>query len=71
MKNILLHILILANVSLAATQATAQELLNASYDVSRELFSAINPKFEAEWQKDTGKAVKIQQSHAGSSAQAT
>lgn len=71
MKNILLRLLIAANLSLAAAHSTAQELLNASYDVSRELFAAINPKFEAHWQKTTGKPIKIQQSHAGSSAQAT
>lgn len=71
MKNILLPFFILANLSLAAVNATAQEILNASYDVSRELFAAINPKFEAEWQKSMGNPIKVQQSHAGSSAQAT
>jgi sulfate transport system substrate-binding protein len=70
MKNIVLRLLILANASLLGAQASAQEILNASYDVSRELFAAINPKFEAE-QKKAGKTVKVQQSHAGSSAQAT
>ena len=70
MKTILLRLSILVSVSLLGAQASAQEILNASYDVSRELFAAINPKFEAE-QKKAGKTVKVQQSHAGSSAQAT
>jgi sulfate transport system substrate-binding protein len=70
MKNIVLRLFIAVNFSLIAAHATSQELLNASYDVSRELFAAINPKFEAE-QKKSGKTVKVQQSHAGSSAQAT
>jgi sulfate/thiosulfate transport system substrate-binding protein len=46
------------------------ELLNASYDVSRELFTHINPAFAAEWKKKTGQTVEIRQSHGGSSKQA-
>lgn len=46
------------------------ELLNASYDVSRELFAQINPAFAAQWRKKTGQNVEIRQSHGGSSKQA-
>lgn len=46
----------------------ATELLNASYDVSRELFTQINPAFVAQWKSSTGQAVVIRQSHGGSSA---
>lgn len=46
------------------------ELLNASYDIARELFAAINPAFSQEWKAKTGQDVSIKQSHAGSSAQA-
>ena len=46
------------------------ELLNASYDVARELFAAINPAFAADWQAKNGQKVEIKQSHAGTSAQA-
>lgn len=53
------------SLSLAAT-----ELLNASYDVSRELFQQINPAFEAHWKKTTGQTITVNQSHAGSSRQA-
>lgn len=67
MKKILLSFLVL----FAAGNVAAQEILNASYDVSRELFAAINPKFEAEWKKQSGQEIKVQQSHAGSSTQAT
>jgi len=45
-------------------------LLNASYDVTRELFKDINPAFAAEWKKNTGETVTINQSHGGSSSQA-
>lgn len=56
--------------SLAFSAMAAQEILNASYDVSRELFVAINPKFQSYWKEKTGEDISIQQSHAGSSAQA-
>ena len=50
--------------------AANQTLLNSSYDIARELFSAYNPIFAKHWQEQTGKTVEIKQSHAGSSAQA-
>ena len=34
---------------LASGTASAAELLNSSYDVSRELFAALNPGFEKQW----------------------
>jgi sulfate transport system substrate-binding protein len=46
------------------------QILNASYDVSRELFVAINKAFIPKYKADTGKDVSIKQSHAGSSTQA-
>jgi sulfate/thiosulfate transport system substrate-binding protein len=46
------------------------ELLNASYDVSRELFAQVNPAFAAQWKAKSGQSVTIRQSHGGSSAQA-
>jgi sulfate/thiosulfate transport system substrate-binding protein len=52
-------------------KATAQEaLLNASYDVSRELYREINASFAADWKTRTGRSVEIRQAHAGSSVQA-
>ncbi len=62
----------LAAVALAAsTLASAQtSLLNVSYDVSREFYKDVNAAFVANYKKTTGKDIKIDQSHAGSSAQA-
>lgn len=56
----------------AASGAIAQTttLLNASYDVAREFYKDINPAFIASYKKATGKDVKIDQAHGGSSAQA-
>ena len=51
----------------AAAQST---LLNASYDVSREFYKDYNAAFAAHYKKTTGKDVKIDQAHGGSSAQA-
>jgi sulfate transport system substrate-binding protein len=63
-------ILSLLAISLAFSANAAQEILNTSYDVSRELFVTINPKFQQYWKEKTGEDLSIQQSHAGSSAQA-
>ncbi len=47
-----------------------QKLLNVSFDISRELYSAYNPLFEDYYKQKTGKEVKIEQSHGGSGRQA-
>jgi len=51
--------------------ASAQQtLLNVSYDVAREFYKDINAAFVPAYKKATGKDVKIDQAHGGSSAQA-
>ena len=51
--------------------ANAAELLNASYDVARELFQDLNPPFISAWDKaHPDDKLTIRQSHAGSSKQA-
>ena len=64
--------LVLAAIALTASQlASAQTtLLNASYDVAREFYKDINVAFVANYKKTTGKDIKIDQAHGGSSAQA-
>lgn len=47
-----------------------QELLNVSYDPTRELWKALNKEFIADYQKKTGVELDIRQSHGGSSSQA-
>jgi sulfate/thiosulfate transport system substrate-binding protein len=46
------------------------ELLNVSYDPTRELWREMNEKFIASYEKETGTDVTIKQSHGGSSTQA-
>ena len=52
----------------AGNLASAQTLLNGSYDVAREFYKDYNAAFVTHYKKTTGKDVKIDQSHAGSSA---
>jgi len=61
----------LAALAVTATGLTsAQTLLNASYDVAREFYKDYNAAFIAHYKKTTGKDLKIDQAHGGSSAQA-
>jgi sulfate/thiosulfate transport system substrate-binding protein len=64
--------ILLASLALAASGvASAQQtLLNVSYDVAREFYKDINAAFVPWYKKSTGKDVKIEQAHGGSSAQA-
>ena len=57
-------------LGLPAAVAAEVELLNASYDPTRELFDEINPIFAAQWKARTGDNVTIHQSHGGSGKQA-
>lgn len=63
-------VLVLSLVGTQAVVAKDTTLLSASYDISRELFAEINPRFIEHWQQETGEAVKIDQSFAGTSRQA-
>lgn len=54
----------------ATTRAHAQvELLNVSYDPTRELYEAYNAAFSKYWKEKTGQSVAIKQSHGGSGKQ--
>ncbi len=54
----------------AGTAFAQQTLLNVSYDVAREFYKDINAAFVPAYKKATGKDVKIDQAHGGTSAQA-
>ena len=57
-------------VATASIPAQATELLNASYDPTRELYQEINEAFAKQWKERSGEDITIQQSHAGSGKQA-
>lgn len=64
--------LVLATLASAALGAHAKDLnlLNVSYDPTRELYQDINKAFAAQWKARTGDSVAIKQSHGGSGKQA-
>jgi sulfate transport system substrate-binding protein len=53
-----------------AGPVAAQELLNASYDPTRELYQEFNAAFVKQYKAKVGKSVTIQQSHGGAAKQA-
>jgi sulfate/thiosulfate-binding protein len=63
--------LALAFLALSSSSAfAARDLLNVSYDPTRELYSEFNPAFVKYWKAKTGESVSIKQSHGGSGKQA-
>jgi len=58
------------NAGNANSGSASVQLLNVSYDPTRELYEAINPKFAAQWKAETGQGVTINMSHGGSGKQA-
>lgn len=54
----------------AKGSAQAVELLNVSYDPTRELYEEFNAAFAKHWQAKTQQVVTIRQSHGGSGKQA-
>lgn len=54
----------------SAKSNDAIEILNVSYDPTRELYKEFNEEFANYWQQEKGQTVKINQSHGGSGSQA-
>jgi sulfate transport system substrate-binding protein len=52
------------------TAAAEVQLLNVSYDPTRELYEAVNRTFASHWKAKTGQEVVVKQSHGGSGKQA-
>ncbi|WP_027016323.1 sulfate ABC transporter substrate-binding protein [Comamonas composti] len=63
---------LIAGLSLAAQPVLAQsaQLLNVSYDPTRELYVEYNQAFAKHWKAKSGQEVGIRQSHGGSGKQA-
>jgi sulfate transport system substrate-binding protein len=60
----------LASATFGAFAQKAVELLNVSYDPTRELYAEFNTAFAKHWKAKTGQDVTIKQSHGGSGKQA-
>lgn len=59
-----------ALLALSAVPAHAADLLNVSYDPTREFYRDFNAAFARHWKQTTGEDVTINQSHGGSGKQA-
>jgi sulfate/thiosulfate-binding protein len=53
-----------------AADARPVQLLNVSYDPTRELYDAVNAAFAKRWKAKTGQELVVKQSHGGSGKQA-
>lgn len=54
----------------AESASSPLQLLNVSYDPTRELYQEFNRAFAADWKQKTGQDVEVEQSHGGSGSQA-
>jgi sulfate transport system substrate-binding protein len=54
----------------ARSDGSSQELLNASYDPTRELWRELNAQFAQRYEEETGVKLTVRQSHGGSATQA-
>jgi sulfate/thiosulfate-binding protein len=63
-------LVLMALVAGSAARAASVNLLNVSYDPTRELYEDYNNAFAAHWKTKTGDAVTVNQSHGGSGKQA-
>ncbi|HEY3058193.1 MAG TPA: sulfate ABC transporter substrate-binding protein [Chloroflexota bacterium] len=67
---LLVAVVLLAGCSAPADPNRPVELLNVSYDPTRELYQHYNAAFATYWLAKAGQPVTIKQSHGGSGAQA-
>jgi len=78
-KKVLVLLLLISVAALAACgggggngssgESVQLELLNVSYDPTRELYEDFNAAFAAYWESKTGQKITINQSHGGSGKQ--
>ncbi len=69
-RSILVSLLAAATLFVAPLHAAELELLNVSYDPTRELYRAVNDAFVPQYKAKTGTDLTIRQSHGGSGTQA-
>ncbi|WP_099302486.1 sulfate ABC transporter substrate-binding protein [Bacillus sp. Marseille-P3800] len=72
MKKIAFPILAIGVLSACNTSSSGDsvELLNVSYDPTRELYADVDDAFIDYWEEETGETIKINASHGGSGSQA-
>jgi sulfate transport system substrate-binding protein len=70
LRKIMLAIAFSAALVPTAVPAAPTQLLNVSYDPTRELYEQVNAAFAKKWQATTKQPIAIRQSHGGSGKQA-
>ena len=73
MKNAIFRLLAAAlsmTLLVGCAKLGGPELINVSYDPTREFYEAYNALFVEHWEEETGKHLQVIQSHGGSGAQA-
>ncbi|MFA6104793.1 MAG: sulfate ABC transporter substrate-binding protein [Victivallaceae bacterium] len=63
-------LVLFSGIPFPAHAVETDEILNVSYDPTRELYRDYNELFAKYWEKETGRKVNIRQSHGGSGKQA-
>jgi sulfate transport system substrate-binding protein len=70
MRSFWVALALLLSIGCKSGNGDEVELLNASYDPTRELYADVNRAFAEHWQAKTGKRVTVKMSHGGSGKQA-
>lgn len=69
-RSILAFLAVVVAAGIGFADGRRIELLNVSYDPTRELYKDFNAEFSAHWKRRTGDTVAVRQSHGGAGAQA-
>ncbi len=71
-KHLITSIILVTSIAVSGLAYASEkiEILNLSYDPTRELYEEYNKYFANYWKEKTGEEVKIKQSHGGSGKQA-
>ena len=70
LRNLLFGMALALPVFAGLANGKDKELLNVSYDPTRELYAEVNKAFAAEWKAQTGDTLTLRASHGGSGKQA-
>lgn len=70
MKTLIKSLILVSTFAAIIAQAKDYNLLNVSYDPTRELYAEFNVAFAKYWKEKTGDTLTIQQSNGGSGKQA-
>ena len=70
LRNVILGFSVALATAVPSVRAADKELLNVSYDPTREFYADVDARFADVWKQQTGETLKIRASHGGSGKQA-